>query len=253
MTSLAIAVLVFACTFFGARLGMRLRASLPEHHLSEASKDVVRLCMGLIATLTALILGLVTASAKSAFDAQDAAVKLGAANVVTLDRTLLRYGPETKPIRASIREAVAGAVAAIWSTSPAAERKRDAAERTAYVEQIEQAILDLAPQSDTQRWLQSQALGLAADVLKTRWQSFTSAGAAIPTAFLIVIVFWLTVLFWSFGLFAPRNAMVTGVLLLSALSVAASVFLILEMQSPFEGVMQISNAPLLYAISQLGP
>ena len=128
MTAIGIALLVFACTFLGALLGMRMRSALPEQHLSDASKDVIHLCMGLIATMTALILGLVTASAKSTFDEQDTAVRTAAASVLTLDRTLARFGPETKPMREDLRRALTTAVDRIWAeragTRAAGERRR---------------------------------------------------------------------------------------------------------------------------------
>src|SRR5512147_3202034 len=106
MSSIAVAAAVFAFTLAGAFLGMRSRAALPEHHLSNDSKSVVQLCMGLIATLTALVLGLVTASAKDSFDAQGSAVRTMAAGVLLLDRTLEEYGPETAIIRAEIQRAL---------------------------------------------------------------------------------------------------------------------------------------------------
>jgi len=252
MTAIGIAFLVFACTFGGALVGMRLRSILPGHHLGADSKELIHLCMGLIATMTALILGLVTASAKNAFDAQDSAVKAAAASLLTLDRMLSSYGPATKPVREDMRQALTLALDAMWPDGNRPVTQEVDSGRSAKVEQIERGILDLAPQSDAQRWLQSQALSLASEVLRTRWASFSGARSTVPVAFLVVIVFWLTVLFWSFGLFAPGNAMVIGVLLLSAVSVAASVFLILEMQTPFDGVMTISDAPLRYALAHLG-
>jgi hypothetical protein len=252
MTAIGLALLVLVCTFGGALLGMRLRALLPEHHLSPDAKELVHLCMGLIATMTALILGLITASAKSAFDAQDQASKTAAASILTLDRTLASYGPETRAVREHLRSALSVAVDTLWNEERGAELPNIDAGRTQSVEQIEQGILALEPQNDSQRWLQAQALASASDVLRTRWLSFAGSGSVVPPAFLAVIIFWLTVLFWSFGLFAPNNPLVIGVLLLSAISVAASVFLILEMQSPFGGVMRISDAPLRYALANLG-
>jgi len=205
--------------------------------------------MGLIATMAALILGLVVASAKSAFDAQDSAVRSVAADLLTLDRTLSAYGPETASIREEIRRSVEARLETSWSTGDAPPTR---GKQVAPAERIEQQLLALTPQNDGQRWLQSQALSSASDVLKTRWSAFASAGATVPTAFLVVVVFWLAALFWSFGLFAPANATVLSVLLLCALSVSAAVFLILEMESPFSGVMKISSAPLRSALELLG-
>src|SRR5215510_4327260 len=114
MTSLEIAGIAFVCIFGGALLGMFCRSVLPEHHLNSDSKDVVKVGMGLIATMAALVLGLLTGSAKSAFDTQDAELKQMAANVILLDRALAHYGPETTTIRTQIRSLVAYKLAATW-------------------------------------------------------------------------------------------------------------------------------------------
>ena len=98
MNALGIAALAFAAALGGALGGMWLRARLPAEHISEATKDTVKLGIGLVATMTALVLGLVTASAKSSFDGLDAAVRHTALDILTLDRVLARYGPEAAPI-----------------------------------------------------------------------------------------------------------------------------------------------------------
>lgn len=252
MSSIAVAAIVFTCTFFGALLGIRSRAALPAHHLSNDAKDLVRLCMGLIATMTALILGLVTASAKAAFDAQDAAIHSSAGDILMLDNMLAAFGPETKPIREEIRQAIGARISSTWGRGRSPAEVETAAGGKPMSEIIVQRILALAPQTDAQRWQQAQALSIASDVLKTRWLSLTGASNEVPPAFLVVIVFWLSVLFWSFGLFAPRNGTVIAVLMLSALSMSACVLLILEMQTPFSGVLRISNAPLRFALAHLG-
>lgn len=246
-----IAATVFACTFGGALAGMRTRGRLPEHHLSKESKDVVQLCMGLIATLTALVLGLVTASAKQSFDEQGAAVRSIAASLLTLDRTLGRYGPEAQPIRDDLARSVKTRVDAVWrlGLTPAAPIPGD---DTKSPDDLEDDILALSPHDARQTWLRSQALSVASDSLKTRWLALIGAHTSIPAPFLVVIVFWLSALFWSFGLFAPENRTVASVLLLAALSVAASVFLILEMQTPLHGLLKISSEPLDYVLANLG-
>jgi hypothetical protein len=79
-----------------------------------------------------------------------------------------------------------------------------------------------------------------------------SAGGAVPAPFLVVVIFWLTVTFTSFGLYAPRNATVLAVLGVAAMSVAGAVFLILELDGPFEGVIKVSSGPFRYALANLG-
>jgi hypothetical protein len=224
---------------------------LPEPHLSKESQDVVRLGIGLVATMTALLLGLVTASARSTFDSQDTAIRNSAANILTLDRHLARYGPETGPTRDLIRKAVAYRVETMWPES-GADARRDVPRTTPPIEEIENQILQLAPQTDTQRWFKAEALKLAEELVKTRWRALGMGGGAVPRPFLAVVIFWLTVTFTSFGLYAPRNATVIAVLFVAAVSVAAAVFLILELDGPFDGVIRISSAPLRYALTELG-
>jgi hypothetical protein len=254
VTPIEIALIVFGCVFGGSLLGMFLRAVMPEHHLSQESKDVIKLGMGLIATITALVLGLVLATAKSSFDAQDSAVKHTAVKVLLLDRVLAQYGPETKEMRDLMRRTLAERVDATWPEERSQPARLDTPEAlpSAAGEGIQYGIRQLAPQNDSQRWLQSRALQIAGDIMETRWLLLGGAGGSIPLPFLVIVVFWLTIIFGSFGLFAPRNATVVTVLFVCALSVAGAMFLILEMDDPFHGLMKISSAALRYAISHLG-
>lgn len=247
-----IALIVFACVFGGALLGMFLRVLIPEHHLSEDTKDVIKLGMGLIATMAALVLGLMIATAKSSYDMENEAVKHTAAKVLLLDRMLSNYGPETKETRELLRRTVASRLKAIWPENRFQRPSFDAPDAAFADRGIEGRILQLSPQNDAQRWLQTQALRVGRDIAETRWLVLGSLGSSIPVPFLVVLVFWLAIIFGSFGLFAPRNATVVAVFFLCALSVAGSIFLILEMDEPFEGVMKISSAPLRYALSNLG-
>ena len=247
-----IALIVFACAFGGALLGMFLRILLPKHHLSEDTKDVIKLGMGLIATMTALVLGLMIATAKSTYDTQDEAVKHTAAKVLLLDHMLSNYGPETKEVRELLRRTVASRLEAIWPEDRSRRARLDAPEAVFTDRGIETRILQLSPQNDAQRWLQTQALRIGRDIMETRWLVLGGLGSSIPVPFLVVVVFWLTIIFGSFGLFAPRNATVVIVLFLCALSASGAIFLILEMNRPFEGMMKISSAPLRYTLSHLG-
>lgn len=233
--------------------GTFIRSWLPPPHLSKESQDVVRLGMGLVATMTALLLGLVTASAKSTFDSQDNAIRTSAANVLTLDRHLARYGPETAPTRELLRSSLAYRVQTMWPSSGAgAGLDLDDPGKTPPVEDVQNQILRLTPQTDTQRWFKSEALKLTEEVVKTRWRVLGTGGGGVPRPFLVVVILWLTVTFASFGLYAPRNATVLAVLFMAATSVAAAVFLILELDGPLAGVITISSGPLRYTLSQLG-
>jgi hypothetical protein len=117
MSALLIAAIVLACVFAGALFGMFLRGVLPVHHLSEESKDVVRLATGLVATMAALVLGLLVASAKGSYDTQRNGLDEITANVTLLDIVLQQYGPPAAEARGP--RVVAGAIARLWPADAA--------------------------------------------------------------------------------------------------------------------------------------
>lgn len=252
MFPIQIALIVFGCVFGGTLLGMCLRGVVPEHHLTEDTKEVIKLGMGLIATMAALVLGLVIATPKSSYDTQNSAIKNTAAQILLLDHVLAKYGPETKDARDLLRRTLASRLEAIWPQDPSQRPRLGEPEAVLAGQGIEGRILQLSPQNDVQRWLQSQVLQIGSEIMQTRWLVVGGLGSSVPVLFLEVVVFWLTIIFGSFGLLAPRNATVVAVLFLCALSVAGSLFLILEMDQPFDGLMKVSSAPLRYALSQLG-
>ena len=252
MTPAVIGMLVFACTFGGALVGLWLRAALPDHHLSNDSKDTVKVGIGLIATMTALVLGLVTASTKSSFDALNTAVQHAAADVLALDRTLARYGPESKDARETLAQVIAQRLELTWPQHAAPGARQERLEVPYSGEGLVEQIRGLAPQNENQRWLQAHAVALSEALLDARWAVVSRVGPSVPVPFLVVLVFWLTMIFVSFGLFAPRNVTVMVALCVCALSVAGAIFLILEMNRPYSGLMQISSTPMRNALEQVG-
>ena len=253
MNPTIIGMIVFACTFAGALLGMWLRTILPEHHVNAESRDTIKLAMGLIATMTALLLGLVTASAKSSFDTVNTAVKQTAMDLLTLDRLLARYGPETGEIRRALRDAVANRIDMIWPQSSSRPARLDpiGSGVASGVERLADGLRGLTPRDDAQRALQSRALNLAEVLLQARWIVFAVGGTSVPLPFLVVLVFWLTITFGSFGFLAPRHATMVVVLFACALSVGSAVFLILELDGPFDGLLRVSADPLRYALAHI--
>lgn len=248
MGPMSIAWIVLACVFGGALLGVVLRLILPERHLSSDSKDVIKLAMGLTATMAALVLALLIAAAKSSYDAQRNEVTQLAANLVLLDRVLAHYGPETKVARDMLSRTAAGMVVRIWSEDPSqAAQGSPAAGGEAFYDKIQ----ELSPQNEVQRSLQAQALKMSIDLGQTRLLLFEQSGRSVPMPFLVLLVFWVTIIYASFGLFAPPNATVIATLFLCALSVSGAIFLILELDRPFGGLVQISSAPLRNAVAQL--
>jgi hypothetical protein len=254
MSPLAVSGIVFAIVFVGALLGLFTRSRLPDHHLSADTKDVVKLSMGILGTLTALVLGLLIATAKSSFDAQRSGVSQLAANVVVLDRTLALYGPETNEIRGLLRDSVDDLIRRTWPEAQGSAGQPRAGVRTeGHYEEVYERILKLEPQTGAQRTLQAQAIKIAADTGQMRWNlAAQQSGSSIPTPFLVVMVFWLALILGSFGLFAPGNPTAVLSLAVCALAASSAVLLILELDHPFGGIIQVSGDPLRRALEQLG-
>jgi len=110
----------------------------------------------------------------------------------------------------------------------------------------------LEPRTDFQRAVYAQLLDIGMELGRKRSFLLEQSGGSIPTPFLVVLIFWLALIFTGFGLFGPTNPTVVGILVACALSVAAAIFLILELDRPFQGIMQISGAPLRNALNHLG-
>jgi len=246
---MAVSLIVFTCVFGGALLGMLLRSALPEHHLSSDSKDIVKLGMGLVGTMAALVLSLLVASAKGSYDVQGSELTQLSANVVLLDRVLAHYGPETKEARDLLRGVVARLLDRLWSKDGASSAPSDPSSAgEAFFEKIQ----GLSPKDERQRSLQTQASNIAIVLGQMRWSMYEQGTTSVSVPLLVVLVLWLTLILGSFGLFAPANATVITSLCLSALSVSGAIFLILEMYSPYSGVIQVSSAPVRAALAHLG-
>lgn len=250
MSSITTSFVVFVCVFGGAVLGMFLRAALPQHHLSDGSKDAVKVGMGLVATMAALVLGLLVSSAKSNYDTQSAQLTEASAKIAFLDRLLAHYGPEAKESRTLLREVVIQTLDRVWPQ----ERKRNSAldRPSAAAEDLLEHINQLKPKDDAQRSLQAQALNLVIALGQTRWLVYTQSTNSASTPLVIVLIFWISMIFVSFGLFAPRNATVIAAYFVAALSVSGAILMILEMYTPYRGLIELSSAPLRAVLEHLG-
>jgi len=252
MSSLAIALIVLACIFGSALAGFYLRTRLPEHHLSEDSLRAVSLAIGLVGTLAALVLGLLTASAKSSFDKIDDEFQQVATKVVLLDRALANYGPESKAARDLLRSTYASVIELVFSGDGSGLAKVDAPQRLAGLEKFQSMVRELAPRNESQRWLQARALDLGNDVAQIRSLVIAHSTGPIPPPLLMILVLWLCLIFAGFGVLSANNLTVAATLFVCALSVSGSIFLVEEMSRPLVGLMRISSAPQLDALSHLG-
>ena len=250
MSAIAIALIVFACVGMGAVLGSLLRNRLPANHLSPDSLDAVKLGTGLVATMSALVLGLLISSAKGSYDAVTSEMTQMSARVIFLDRVLALYGSETRETRELLRAAVVSSSDRLWPQERG--RPSQVGPPAPSMETMLGKIQALSPKDDVQRSLRGQALSMGYGLGETRWLFYEQSSPSVPTPMLVILVFWLTVIFTGFGLFAPRNGTVIASLFFAGLAVSGAIFLIMEMYTPFSGVMHVSSAPMRFAIAHLG-
>ena len=253
MKDLLISLLVFALIFGGSLAGAAVRPLLSERHLHPDSKDVVKMATGLIGTLTALVLGLLIASAKSSFDLKTSQVRQMTATIILLDDLLAQYGPETASTRGLLRQSIPPLADRIWHEEELPRGKlvqfRSTAEALAFENELER----LSPNNAAQRSLHARAIQAFTEGAQIRLLLFAQTGGSIPVPFLIILVFWLSAIMVSFTLFARANLVVMAALLVCALSFACAIFLILELDNPFAGLLGISSTTLRSALLPLGP
>ena len=249
MITVITATILFVCLVGVVLLGRHVRRYLPENHLNSESKDAVKLAMGLVATMTALLLGLLISSAKDTYDTVRSEVSQMAGKVVFLDRVLAAYGPEAAGARVQCRDVVADAVRRMWP------EERGMSAQVAPNEQAGDAfyvaVQRLSPQDDSQRALKAEAATVMVDLAQLRSLLEAQAIPSISRPLLIALVCWLVIIFFAFSLIAPPNATTTFALVASAFSVACAVFLILELDHPLSGMIRIPSTPMTNVLNRL--
>ena len=246
------AFVILVCMLGGMALGSYLRLVLPDDHTRADSKDILMTSAGMMATLIALIIGLLVTSAKGNYDNTTLGITQTGAKIISLDYYLSNYGPDAKVEQELVRQATAKAIERVWpneSTQGADLTKMEAATG---MTDVYSKIRELSPQNDSQKYLKTQALQISADMMQSRWMLIEQSQTNLPRIFLVVLTFWLTVLFAQFGLLAPRNLTAKSALFICALSVSGAIYLILELNNPLEGTIKVSSAPLHKALFLIG-
>lgn len=249
MSYIAVNAVMFCLIFGAGLLGMLLRKVLPSDHLSDNSKSIVTLGMGLVGTVAALVLGLLIASANASYDAQSTALLQMSAKIISLDRTLALYGPEAKQPRQLLYNEVGHIIGRLW---PEDMSKMAQLAPAGGSDELYDAIAGLSPKDDRQKMLRSDALSMAMEISQARWLMFEQGTTMVSKPLVVVVVFWLIFIFLSWGLFAPFNGTVVATFLVAAVSVSAAILLVQEMYMPYAGILRISSDPLLAALAQLG-
>jgi len=243
-------IVVFLILLAGTFAGWTMRQRLPEHHLTDDTKSLVSVSMAVVATVSALVLGLLISNANTSFRALGGDVTTLSAQILRLDNVLRRYGPDTYPARETLRRYAEQKTVDLFPDERADVRLDDPS-TYALLQQLEDSMLELKPSNRRDQWWLDQAMTLAGKIGDTRWLLVQQLGQGTPKAVLALLVFWLTLLFASFGLFAPRNLISGATLMLCALAVAGAVGMILELEKGFGGLVHISPQPMRQAAQAL--
>lgn len=251
MSSYSVAAIVFICVFGAAIFGRWLGFRLPDHHRSQSSHDAVKLVTGMVSVVVALVLGLLISSVKSSFDATDAEVRGFAATLIRLNETLGDYGPQADPIRDRLRRYTARAIADVWRQDKTTPLRIEDTEAGALLDRARLAISEL-PQGDARHAaLRGDALSLAETALETRWLLIERPNETIKPVFLDILIAWTVMIFFGFGYNAPRNATVVTAFGAGAMALALCVFLIVEMDTPWSGLIVVSSRPMRDALAHI--
>lgn len=242
--------LVFLIVFSGAITGMLLNRRLPESHLSKESQDVTRLSTGMLSVLASLLLGLLIASAKTSFDRIDGDVRHFSSTIIELGDTLRGIGPEAEGALELLRNYTQRSVISHETGVEEPTVVEDVVAGNMLLK-LQDRIISIPDIRPRMSMLRTQAWVLFQNLQQSRWKIIQEAPSTFPPALLIILVAWITVIFLTFGLHAPHNATVFVSLLVCSAAIGCAIFLVHEMDGPFDGFIQISREPMETALAHL--
>ena len=245
MSEVTVGLLVFLC-LAGAALGsLLLHPRLPSRFRDVETVSTIRLVAGLFTLMVSLVLGLTVNSARTTFESADHNEHVMSTEIILLDRALRRYGPETQIVRRQLVD-----YATRLLETPMDEVETNQAQELS-LETVGNSLNALRPSDVRSSALWQDARQHFQRIVELRWTLLEQGDGAIPPALVIMLVAWLTLIFASFGYGAPRNAFVVTILVVSALLISASLYLILDMESAFSGPIQVTSKPAQRALVEL--
>jgi hypothetical protein len=251
MNSIMAGLLVAACIFAGGLTGLHLNRILPKRHLTRETQDVIKLGIGMLSVLASLVLGLLIATAKTSYDSTDRAIRSYAAELALLNEALRDYGGDASVAHDLLRSYAARLLEDGWPKGGGRPAILEDEEARVLLEHVREAIRALKPIDDGQKSLQIQAIDINFNLLRQRWLLIEQQGPSVQRVVLVILVSWVMVIFASFGMNAPRNSTVLLAFLICSLAIGGAIFLILEMDRPLDGVMQISSWPMENALAHM--
>ncbi|HME28055.1 MAG TPA: hypothetical protein VKI44_43165 [Acetobacteraceae bacterium] len=251
-----LAFAVAAVVFVSGMAGLAYRAWYPgnEEEVAE-TRDLINRLTGLVATLSALVLGLLIASANNFYNTQKGGLETISARVLELDGVLRRYGPDAQPARTMLKDLITGSYERVWrgnnhgaTTMPSVEGADEQQMNGLFL--TLNALREAAPAE--RKYLMAKAGDLAESINNQYLQISLQLSNSLSWPFMTILVAWASLLFFGFGMLGRVNrASVVG-LAVGAISVAAAIFLIVELSTPYSGLLRLSPTPVLQTIEALG-
>ncbi|CAE6769372.1 bestrophin-like domain [Paraburkholderia domus] len=265
MSEIGSALLVFALLLVGTALGVWVRPLLPEEHKAHETVQLIQLVIGMLVTFAALVLGLMTASAKTSFDTESNDLRTFASDLIEFDTTMREYGGDTDEARHLLRVYTAAAIASTWPGEPApagddyprnigtqdSSQKLENVRLGDMLTAVGRQLRQLRAYDPLQQRALDDALTQYRRTVDARWKIIEEAHSSISRPFFMTLTFWLCVIFLSFGLIAPRNALAMVMISLGAVSIASAIYVIADLDTPFTGPIVISSSPMRDALEHL--
>jgi len=248
MTPSIISLIALFLIFMSAVAGIFIQNTLPEHHLSEESKNIIKAARGVVVGLAALTLGLLIATAKGSFDTKGTELKASAAKTIVLNRLLLNFGDKSKEARDALKIVAENGIKVIEEINKNGVDEKKVSGLG--LDLLQKKLLELPDDKPELNWLKNTALSLGNDIAISRWKIYENSSASVSPLFIAILVFWLMGIFFSLGLIAPFNTLVLTALFMAALSMTGAILLTLELDQPYGGLIQFSTDPLKIALEQ---
>jgi hypothetical protein len=264
MTEVSSALLVFVLLLIATGVGVWVRPLLPEEHKKHETVQLIQLVIGMLVTFAALVLGLMTASAKASFDTVSNDLRTYAADLIEFDTTLRDFGSATDEARRLLRRYTAAAIASTWPNEPVPtgdypkdigtqdnSQKLENVQLGDMLTAVGRELRQLRTPDPLQQRALDDALTQYRRVVDARWKIIEEAHSSISQPFFRTLTFWLGVIFLSFGLITPRNALALVTISLGAVSIASAIYVIVDLDTPFTGPIVVSSSAMRDALTHL--
>lgn len=245
-----IALAVFACLTLSALGTLAFYDKVPARFHHDDTVSVLRLIAGLFIVMTSLVIGLMINSSRNTFETADHTVHVFSTEMILFDRGLQRYGPDADGVRQALKDYAVRASQPPIAISGSFARSDPRSENL--LSKVGGAFGSIRPgdaeHADMLRDLRQQFQ----NIVKLRWDIVEQSEGDIPIPMIVMVATWLVLIFGSFGYRAPRNVTVVASLLVAAALMSGSIYLVLDMDIPFNGIIQVSGTPLQRVVAELG-